>query len=440
MTGIVANSSLRPFHNVAGRAVEKDQPPDLDIARYYYEQRASIAEDADILNALIAAIDAEHDLAPPMWAQWYSVALGFRPDLILELGRAKGNSTAVFCQAATRLKNARVVSLCNSKFWSEHSLPRLAPLVSREWLGRLDARMTDILNEDYGAIIAGAGRVLLLWDAHGFEIAEIVLGRILPLLADRPHLALIHDISDTRYASVPRSYEGQPLWKGSRRQQMSENRHSRVNVGWMNSLQEQVVAIADFATRNDLEIGSADHEYARYFAACPAHADEMRHLLGERFFSTAAHWAFLSLTGKTGPFHFPAVQRHCRHECSVSMKELYPAKWFSRAVALPYAIHTKKVPWEYAAILSFTPARAVPPNADASLRVRLHVSGAAAGIGILTPDRSAFVASARVMPATEPETVLLPLPDPVGAGPLVIHAWDEPAPARVRLEQISIVW
>jgi hypothetical protein len=441
MTGITSGASRRPFHNVPGRDVEKDRPPDFDIARYYYEQRASLAEDAGTLNALIAAIDAEYDLTPGQWAQWYTSALGFQPDLIVELGRASGNSTALFCQAAARLRRARVVSLCNSKQWFDRSLPRVTPLVSREWLDRLDARIADILDVDYGALFAGAGRVLLLWDAHGFEIAEIVLGRILPLIVDRPHLVLMHDISDTRYAGVSRSYEGQPLWKGSAWQQITKNRDSRVNVGWMNSLQEQVLAISDFATRNDLDVGSADHEYAQYFAAWPNHADEMHRLLGERFFSTAAHWAFLSLAGKTGPFYFPAVQRRYRHECTVRMTEIYPARWwFSRAVALPRAIRTGEVPWAYAAVMSFKPARTVPPQADASLRVRLHVSGAAAGIGVLSPDQSSFVASKRVMPSIESQIVLLPLPDLAGAGPLVIHAWDEPAPARVQLEDIAIVW
>ena len=46
-----------------------------------------------------------------------------------------------------------------------------------------------------------------------------------------------------------------------------------------------MVAIADFSARNDLEIGSADHEYAQFFAAHPAYAAEMTQLLGDEFFS-----------------------------------------------------------------------------------------------------------------------------------------------------------
>mgnify|MGYP001795451746 CR=1 FL=1 len=80
--------------------------------------------------------------------------------------------------------------------------------------GGLVAWSTDVFDVEYERVLTGSTRVVLLWDAHGFEIAETVLGRIRPLIADRPHLVLMHDISDNRYAAVSRSYEGQPLWKG----------------------------------------------------------------------------------------------------------------------------------------------------------------------------------------------------------------------------------
>ena len=70
----------------------------VDIARFYYEQRHAVAEDAPTLRALIGAVNAPNDLAPTQWSQWYAIALGFRPDLIVELGRAKGNSTLSISQ------------------------------------------------------------------------------------------------------------------------------------------------------------------------------------------------------------------------------------------------------------------------------------------------------------------------------------------------------
>ncbi len=91
---------MHPLEDVSRRGVAKDSAAVFDIAEYYYQQRHALVEDAGILNALIDATRAERDLTPQQWAQWYSVALGFQPDLIVELGRAKGNSTALFCQAA----------------------------------------------------------------------------------------------------------------------------------------------------------------------------------------------------------------------------------------------------------------------------------------------------------------------------------------------------
>ena len=430
----------RLFANVPGRGVTADRQPEFDIARAYYEQRHAIAEDLHRLRLLIGATHAAHDLTPAQWAQWYSVALSFRPDLIVELGRSKGNSTALFCQAASRLNGTRVVSLCSSKDWIEESLPRVKAIVPAGWLERLDARMTDILDVDYEQLFSGSARVLLLWDAHGFEIAETVLGRILPLIADRPHLILMHDISDNRYAAVSRSYEGQPIWKGSTWDKGVGTSAARVNIGWMNSLQDQVVAVADFAARNDLEIGSADHEYAGSFGGRPQHAAEMMQLLGDEFFSIAAHYAFLSLAGRQGPFHYPAVARRFRHQCGAAIRDIHPKRRWRPSTAVPRTIRTNPVKWEYAAVMECRAREPIPADASPSLMLRLHVIGAPVGVGLLNADRSAFTESRRLLSGIESVSVFLPVADISAASQLVVHTWDVPEPARVRIEGIAFVW
>jgi hypothetical protein len=419
----------------------RDRPPDYDLARAYYDQRHVIAADRDLLRALIAATQAPHDLTPPQWAHWYSAALSFGPDLIVELGRAKGNSTALFCQAASRLGSTRVVSLCDSKDWADESLPRVKSIVPAGWLDRLDARTTNILDVDYEQLFAGATRVLLLWDAHGFEIAETVLGRIMPILAGRQHLVLMHDISDNRYASVSRSYEGQPIWKGSTWDKGVGPSKARVNIGWMNSLQDQVVAVADFAARNDIPIGSADHEYAVYFRDHPEHAAEMTQLLGDEFFSVAAHYAFLSLGGRQGPFNYPTVQRRFRHQCTVVIRDVHPKRrWWHSAASLPRTIGTNRVKWDYAAVIECRPREPIPGEASVSLMLRLQVVGAPAGVGLLNADRSAFAESRRILPGIQFQSVFLPVTDSSVASQLVIHTWDVPESARVRIEDIALVW
>ena len=438
--GVRVPRQRRPFHQNGGPDRTKDRAPEFDIARYYYEQRRTIAQDAAFLQTLMTAIDAAYDLTPAQWSQWYSVALGFRPDLIVELGRSKGNSTAVFCQAASRLGGTRVVSLCHSTDWATDTLAKITPLVPPGWLAPLEARIADILDVDYPRLFEGATRVLLLWDAHGFEIAETVLGRILPALEHRSHLVLMHDISDNRYAAVPRSYQGEPIWKGSTWDTGTGRSKAHVNIGWMTALQDQVIAIADFAARNDIEIGSADHEYAQFFDVHEDAADQMRREVGE-LFSTSAHWAFLSLTGKQGPFHFPAVQRRFRHRADVDLRDIHPPPgWFDRPRPLPRRVDTSAVPWAYALVMSCRPRIDVPADSGAALRVRLRVDGGPAGVGLLNADRSTFVESRRILSASEAETVFLPWPAGGTAGPLVIHAWDRPEPARVVVEEVAVVW
>jgi hypothetical protein len=422
----------KPFSSAPGRDTTRDCPGPFDLGRSYYEQRGHLVEDLTRLRELIQAVNWPNDLAPPQWAQWYSVALGFAPDLIMELGRGYGNSTALFGQAAWRLGRTRIVSLCQSAEWSSQVAPRIARVVDPAWFDNIDARRTDILSVDYEAIIADHRRVLLLWDAHGYEIAELVLGEILPRLANREHLLLMHDISDNRYVSVPRSYGGHPLWKGSGSSGQAGASHSRVNIGWMNSIQDQVVALADFSARNDLEIGSADHEYARFFGTHPEHAAEMRQLLGDEFFSRIGSWAFLSLTGKAGPFHYPGPSgwRAAANRCDI-VTDAVPGP--------PATITTGAVPWAYASTFAWRPSANPPPNVQAWIRCRLRVEGGPIGVSLLTVDEGAFVHSQVVSP-TDRADVMLAVPDLARRGRLVIHTWDTPVSARVRIDDLSLVW
>jgi hypothetical protein len=422
-----------PFAGVAGRDVSRDRPLTFDAARCYYEQRECVAAGASVLRQLIAAVDWTNDLTAPQWAQWYSVALGFQPDLILELGRGRGNSTALFCQAAGVLGRTNVVSLCNSGDWTTMTAPKLASVVPPSWFEPLDARMTDILTADYAEIIGDHRRVLLLWDAHGFEIAEVVLGEILPRLLDRDHLVIMHDIADNRYGGGSRSYGGQPLWKGSEWQQRSGCSGARVNVGWMHALQDQVIAIADFSARNDLTIESADHEFATFFAAHPSKAAEMTAVLGEEFFSTSGQWAFFSLTGKNGPFEFPAVaaRRAFSHSSEVVL---------DGADRLPTVVATPSQPWSFASAWRWKPRAALPAGANASLCVRLHVENGSIGIGLLGANGRDFTVRRAVAPGRHPIDIHLPVADIADPGQLVISTWAAPTAARVRVDQLTLVW
>jgi hypothetical protein len=420
--------AIGPF----GRRPDVTSTAPFDVARWYYDCRLHIAEDATTLRRLIDAVAWTNDLWPSQWAQWYSVALGFGPDLILELGRGRGNSTAVFAQAAARLGNTDVVSLCNSGDWTTQTAPRLREIVDDRWFDSLDARMTDIRNADYRDILGDHRRVLLLWDAHGFEIAEVVLGEILPRLLDREHLVIMHDITDNRYTGAGPAYGG-PLWKGSEWQQRTGTWGAGVSIGWMHSIQDQIIAIADFSARNDLEIHSADHEYARFFSSHPGRADEMRAVLGEEWFSTLGQWAFFSFAGKTSGLEFPAVasRRIFVHRGPVVLEGVDP---------LPATITTPTEPWSFASSWRWRPAGAVPDGVAASLRVRLEIEHGSVGVGLLDSNGRDFTVRYAVSPSRRPIDVHLPVADLAHPHPLVVTTWAAPVPARVRIHDVELVW
>jgi len=297
---------VRPFHHVPGRNYRGDEGEPVDIAWAYYNQRFTLAEDRGVLEKLIQSIGWQNDLAPRQWAQWYAVVLEYKPELVVELGRGFGNSTALFCQALRRLGAGEIISFCLSREWETRSRPKLEKWVSPDWFNRLHVSRENILKVDFTRVFEGYKRALVLWDAHGFEIAEVVLGIILPLLLNTEHLILIHDISDNRYnPTASRSYGENPLWKGSLWQEKTKQWNGRVNIGWMNSIQDQVIALSDFLSRNDLDLGSSDQEYHTFFTKYPERNQEMVNLIGQDMFSLVGDWAFLTLNGKQGPFYFP---------------------------------------------------------------------------------------------------------------------------------------
>jgi hypothetical protein len=292
----------------------------LSVANHYYGQRLALAEDRVVLERLIEAVGWTNDLLPFQWAQWYATVLAFQPDLIIELGRGHGNSTALFCQALNRLSAGRVESFCLSQEWDRQTKPRLQSWLPPKWFAPLTAHTANIVAIDFSRVVANAKRVIVLWDAHGFAVAEKVLGSLLPVLVDRPHLVLLHDISDARYhagpapgtdaADTPKSdaagdYHGHRLWQGASWQQSSGSLRSRVRIGWMDSCQDQVIAVADFTSRNAIDLKSADHDYHEFFDQRPDLAVQMVDAVGASLFSTSAHWAYLQLSGDGRKVHFP---------------------------------------------------------------------------------------------------------------------------------------
>jgi hypothetical protein len=271
-------------------------------AQAYWKQRRALCASADRIRALSAAVDHAIDCHPYQFAQLVSAALEFEPDVILELGRGKGNSTCAFTEASYQKGGSiRVVSICNSPDWRIGTAPRLRPIVPASWFTPVDAHEGDILTFDFAKVLVGARRVLLFWDAHGFAVAECVLGGILPLLAPLEHVVIMHDLSDSRYGAPEQmSYGPHGLWKGNNWE------GPRLKIGFIDSAVEQSIAALDFTTRNRLSLDSADHSIRSTFTE--GMREEMATMLGD-LFSLQAHWFYFTLNEQPGPYTFPRFER-----------------------------------------------------------------------------------------------------------------------------------
>src|SRR5580692_1898596 len=176
----------------------------------------ALARCRERIIALSGAVNRPSDLSLFQFAQLLASVLDFAPDLILELGRGTGNSLCAFTEAANQLPSrCRVLSLCNTNDWQTITVPDVSRVVPASWFKPVEAIQGDILEFDYAKGLAGAKRVLIFWDAHGFEVAECVLGRILPIVSDRQHLVFMHDMSDARYSPETNNYGERGLWKGA---------------------------------------------------------------------------------------------------------------------------------------------------------------------------------------------------------------------------------
>ncbi|MGA3017204.1 MAG: FkbM family methyltransferase [Bryobacteraceae bacterium] len=280
------------------RREEEDKVGGFKPGVAYWNQRHRLAASRDRILALSAAADRPTDLQPFQFAQLMAVAMDFHPETIVELGRGRGNSTCAFVEASNQSGGSiRVVSLCMSDEWHKLTVPRLRRVVPEDWFAPLEALQGDILQFDFAGVLSGVSRAILFWDAHGFEIAECVLGEILPLLGGKDHVVLMHDLSDTRYMSREQlEYGANGLWKNN------DWTGPRLKIGIVDSAVEQSIAALDFTTRNRLTLDSADHSF--HTDLSPGQQDEMKAVLGD-LFDTQGHWFHFSLNEHNGPYTFP---------------------------------------------------------------------------------------------------------------------------------------
>jgi predicted O-methyltransferase YrrM len=177
------------------------------------------------------------DLPIENWSELYDLAVAYRPDLVLELGRGCGNSTCVFTEAA-RLVGCRVFSIGfdSEHAWETRSAPRLEQVVDADWFALLTVLHDDITTLDFEPLLVGSTRTLVFWDAHGADVADAVLRGLLPALpADNK--VVVDDIWRTpNNHGLQAEYRAGPLW----------------------SLFEEVLPLWEYLTERQIEFDSGD--------------------------------------------------------------------------------------------------------------------------------------------------------------------------------------
>jgi len=226
------------------------------LARALLDQREALSALAPDLRAALQRLDDSGNLLLPQGLMLAAVALEHRADVILDLGTGGGNSATAF--ALARGANGAIIYTFDiAPAWDGGLKQKLGDM-----LDRVDPYVRpvvgDIASFDFTALVSEAQRVLVFWDAHGYAIAERVLSHLMPLIADKPHLVVCHDMSDNRLGGA-KSYAERPFWRGV------EGAHdipgpAYANIGWVTSRVEQVIPILDFCWRNDIELQSFDYE------------------------------------------------------------------------------------------------------------------------------------------------------------------------------------
>jgi hypothetical protein len=285
---------------------------DFHAGKAFWNWREALAAAQERLTALHEAVG--HVSVQPLaeMSRLYAIVLEYQPDLIIEVGRLSGNTTVVITEAAQQLENTPdVKSYCLTNVWQEATVPKLAALTDDAWFAPLDAQQINAFDVDMQAVFGDSERILFLWDAHGWAIAEYMLGVVLPLLREREHLMMIHDIFDTRYVFPgAKPYNGTGIWQGEAppHDQMPL---TRIFAGPVYGIYEEILAVLDFSTRNDLPMHSVEHEMRTFIEADEARMQEAVDLLGAVWTNFSTQWWWISLNEKAAdvPLTFPTFTR-----------------------------------------------------------------------------------------------------------------------------------
>lgn len=290
----------------------------LNAGDALWKNRALLSQLRPKLKMLARTINRLSDSGLSQYAQLFAICLHFKPSLILEVGRAWGNSTAVFTEAANHLLNTRVVSICLTDIWQMRVQPQVTQVVKPEWFAKLKILTQDFLEVPLNQIIKPQDSILFFWDAHGADMAEYVLTRVLPQLAPLRHLILIHDISDVRYSQELKKYQSEGIWKGY----IEDCPESGVIINQMFSPFEELIFLHDFTERNEIKLHSVQHELEQSIFSFKTRKREMQRQLGTQMARSDSSLYWFSLNERSEKPLFP--RPHSSSLAQISFLDKHP--------------------------------------------------------------------------------------------------------------------
>jgi hypothetical protein len=205
---------------------------------------------ADSIKARLEAVDRPTDFTFAQGAWLASRAAGM--ELAIDLGTGLGNSASILSLVCPEVHTFDL-----EPRWKD-AAAKLAAIGAS--VANVEAHVGDLAAFDFAPLLSRARSVFLFWDAHGFDIAETVLGRIMPLIADKPHLVACHDISDVRFAGDD-AYQSKRLWRGMTAYYENPGEFAYAHLGWFCAIVDQIIPILDFCSRNKMELRSVDFEF-----------------------------------------------------------------------------------------------------------------------------------------------------------------------------------
>jgi hypothetical protein len=276
------------------------------------QQKDSVAADLDLMAELFRRVNCPTSFSFRQWCHFSAMIREFRPDVVLEIGRGLGGSTTAMTQTVQRLERTRVKSWCITDLWAKETVPRIKDLVSPGWFDRLDAYVADVHNVDFTEHVRNASRVFFFWDSFHHRVNERVMTHLLPLLAEKTHVVVVHDISDNRYTGeAAKSYDGKGYYRNEDDYYAFPEQTARQNIGWVNTVTNGAAPILDFCYRNNIELHSADHELYEEIMRDEAKLTGIRARLTapiklpEAAFAPPHDFAYFTLNEARGPYRFP---------------------------------------------------------------------------------------------------------------------------------------